>query len=530
MNKNSLIFLFSLSFLLASCGSASLVSTPIENIDSIPLKILPLEDEEKKLWIHKDLIQDTLPGMSVEKAYKDLIQNKKGSTVVVAVIDSGVDIEHEDLRDVIWTNDDEVPGNGIDDDQNGFVDDVHGWNFIGGMVAANMELTRILKKDDDNSEQYQKAKAERENKLAETESQKKQVDYMIEMIPRAEKKIKEHLKKDEFTENDLKAIQSEDPEINEARGLLLFLKANNLDLESALEYQKYLNDRVEYHYNLDFDDRAVLGDDPNDLSDTNYGNPNVTGPVLKEAEHGTHVSGIIAAKRNNGVGFNGVANNVKIMVIRAVPNGDEYDKDVALAIRYAVDNGAKIINTSFGKGYSPHQNWVAEAIQYAAKKDVLIVNAAGNDGKNIDLTDNPIYPNDVLDGGLEISNSFLTVGALDPEYGGEMISSFSNYGKKNVDVFAPGSDVWSCEPNNKYGFASGTSMAAPAVSGIAALIRSYYPKLSAADVKKIIMCSGLPIKKSVVVGEKKEVVSFSSTSKSGTMVNAYNALYLASKK
>jgi subtilisin family serine protease len=529
MNKNLFLITLLSSLLLAGCGSTSLVSIPKENIDSVPLKIIPLEEDEKKQWSHKDLIKDTIPGMSVEKAYAELLQNKKGAKVVVAVIDSGIDIEHEDLRDVIWKNSDEIPNNGKDDDQNGYIDDIHGWNFIGDMTGATFELTRILKKGDDGSKEYQKAKAERERKLASSSAQKKQVDYIVNAIPDAETTIKDHLKKDSFSADDLNAIQSDDPKVNEAKGLLLFLKSNNLDLEGAMDYQKYLADQVNYHYNLDFDDRAILGDDPDDLSDTDYGNANVIGPDKKEADHGTHVSGIIAAKRNNGVGIDGIANNVEIMAIRAVPNGDEYDKDVALAIRYAVDNGAQIINTSFGKGYSPQKEWVTEAIQYAAKKDVLIINAAGNDSKNIDLEDNPIYPNDQL-GGVSVSNSFLTVGALASEYGGEMVSSFSNYGKENVDVFAPGSDVWSCKPNNEYDFASGTSMAAPAVSGVAALARSYYPKLTAAEVKMILMNSGLPIKKTVVVGEDGNAVPFSSISKSGSMVNAYNALVLASKK
>jgi subtilisin family serine protease len=530
MNNTSYFFSFFSIIFLVGCGSTSLVSTPKENIDVIPLKIVPLEESQKKHWGHLDLIKDTVPGMSVEKAYEELLKDKTGKTVVVAVIDSGIDIEHEDLRDVIWTNSDEIPDNGIDDDQNGYIDDVNGWNFIGTMTGANYELTRILKLGDDGSELYQKAKKEREKKLEDTYAQKKQVDYIVEMIPPAQKLIRQHLQKEDFTEDDLKGIESDNQEIKEAQGLLMFLAANNLTLEGAVEYQNYLNDRVDYHFNLDFDDRKQLGDDPNDITDTDYGNPNVVGPDKKEADHGTHVSGIIAAKRNNGIGINGIANNVLIMPIRAVPNGDEYDKDVALAIRYAVDNGAAIINTSFGKGYSPHPEWVYDAIRYAAKNDVLIVNAAGNDAKNIDLAEDPIYPNDQTIGGDEISNTFLTVGALSHRYGGEMVSSFSNYGKINVDVFAPGSDIWSCKPNNTYEFASGTSMAAPAVSGVAALIRSYYPHLSAAEVKTLLMNSGMPVKKQVVVGEKDSAVSFDSLCKSGAIVNAYNALVLASKK
>jgi len=251
-------------------------------------------------------------------------------------------------------------------------------------------------------------------------------------------------------------------------------------------------------------------------------------PKKEGIDHGTHVSGIIAAERNNGKGINGVAQNVKIMAIRAVPDGDEYDKDIALAIRYATDNGAKIINTSFGKSYSTHPEWVWDAIKYAAEKDVLIVNAAGNSGEDLDVETS--YPNDQKNNGEEISNNFLTVGALNYQYGPNLVAEFSNYGKSNVDVFAPGVKIWSTMPNNKYDYSQGTSMASPAVAGIAALIRSYYPTLKAAQVKQIIMDSGIPVKTQVVVPEKPaEVKDFSALSKSGKIVNLYNALILAAK-
>ena len=245
--------------------------------------------------------------------------------------------------------------------------------------------------------------------------------------------------------------------------------------------------------------------------------------------HGTHVSGIIAAERNNGIGINGVANNVLIMPVRAVPDGDEYDKDVALGIRYAVDNGAKVINTSFGKAFSTNPEWVIDAIKYAAKHDVLIVNAAGNDGINLD--EKRIYPNDQTpDNPQEISNNFLTVGALNYEYGSNLVAGFSNYGKTNVDVFAPGTKIWSTTPNNSYKFLQGTSMAAPAVAGVAAMIREFYPKLTAGQVKQIIINSGLPVSASVIVGgDENNVQKFSELSTSGRIVNLYNALILASQ-
>jgi subtilisin family serine protease len=288
----------------------------------------------------------------------------------------------------------------------------------------------------------------------------------------------------------------------------------------------YYSSQLDNHLNMNGKFRAVLGDDPNDLKDTNYGNNNVIGPDKDEALHGTHVAGIIAAERDNGVGMNGIANNVKIMGVRAVPDGDEYDKDVALAIRYAVDNGAKVINTSFGKYYSPHADWVRDAIAYAGKKDVLIVNAAGNEG--LDLDENTVYPNDQINNGEEVSDTFLTVGALNFTYGPEMIAGFSNYGKINVDVFAPGVKIYSTIPKNQYRHLQGTSMAAPNVAGVAALIRSYYPKLKAAQVKQILMNSGTPLTTSVVLGGADDnKKSFSEITTSGRMVNAYYALRMA---
>jgi subtilisin family serine protease len=238
------------------------------------------------------------------------------------------------------------------------------------------------------------------------------------------------------------------------------------------------------------------------------------------------VSGIIAAKRHNGIGINGAANRVKIMAIRNTPSGDEYDKDVALGVYYAVDNGAKVINMSFGKQFSPHSNWVRDAISYAAKNDVLIVAAAGNDAQNTDEIN--YFPNDQIDNGEEVSNTFLKVGSIGPKYGSTMVASYSNYGKNTVDVFAPGSEIYSTYPKESYEFASGTSMAAPLVSGVAALVFSQYPSLSAAQVKQLLVSSGIPINKKVSL-ENGAVVPFDELSKSGKLVNTYNALLMASK-
>lgn len=533
--SKSLLLPVSAALLLAGCGTTAIVSTPIENIDSVPLKVADLNDDEFKTWPHADLIADTIPGMSVNKAYEELLKGREGVKVIVGVVDSGVDIEHEDLKDVLWTNEKEVPGNGIDDDSNGYIDDVYGWNFLGDVLHENLEYVRILKKGDDGSETYKNAKAEYEKERQEAQLNKTQYEQILQMVENADATIQEELGKEDYTREDLEKLPSSKLNLLQARAVLNNVLSVDPSLSTVMEVKEELKEGIEYftnqlNYNLnpDFDGREVLGDNPDDINDTGHGNNNVTGPDKEEAKHGTHVSGIIAASRNNGIGMNGVANNVKIMAVRAVPNGDEYDKDIALAIRYAVDNGARIINTSFGKYYSTHPEWVRDAIKYAAEKDVLIVNAAGNESKDLDKTN--VYPNDAVDNDAEISDNFLTVGALDYTYGPEMIAKFSNYGKNNVDVFAPGTKIWSTIPGNKYKFEQGTSMASPEVAGVAALIRSYYPELTAPQVKKIIMHSGLAATTNVILeGDSEKKQPFSEISRSGRMVNAYNAIIMADK-
>jgi subtilisin family serine protease len=285
---------------------------------------------------------------------------------------------------------------------------------------------------------------------------------------------------------------------------------------------------LNYNLNKDFDGRKVVGDNPEDIKDRKYGNNIVYGPDKKEALHGTHVAGIIAQARNNNLGGDGIANNVEIMAVRCVPNGDEYDKDIALGIRYAVDNGAKVINGSFGKNYSPHKQWVYDAIKYAESKDVLFVHAAGNDAKDIDVE--PNFPNDSDDKKIEFASNVITVGALNYEYGEKVIANFSNYGKLNVDVYSPGVQIYATTPNNEYKYEQGTSMAAPNVAGVAAMIRSYFPNLSAKEVKNILMNSGTSIPENVIVGgNPDDKRAFDSLSKSGKIVNAYSAFKLAEK-
>ncbi|GGG38656.1 peptidase S8 [Croceivirga lutea] len=519
------------SAILFGCGATNLVSTPVENIDTVPLKVAELTEYEKKNWGHLDLIKDTIPGMSVDKAYNEIIKNKKGKTVIVAVLDAGVDLDHEDLDDVLWVNKDEIAGNGIDDDNNGYVDDIHGYNFLGESYNEQLEYARILRLQLGDATMQANAKAELEKEYNESLANKQQYEQIYQVVSNAHEAVSKHLGKVDYTKTELAALEAKTEEMQQNKSVLtqMFQYSDNMNtfVDEIKDGVAYFTEKLNYNLNIDFNGREVVGDNPYDINDTQYGNGNPDAR-LEDESHGTHVAGIIAAERNNGKGVNGVANNVQIMSIRAVPNGDEYDKDIALGIRYAVDNGAKIINCSFGKSFSPYAEWVWDAIKYAASKDVLIVHAAGNDGNNIDLQSNPNYPNDHKMGATEISDNVIEVGALAPSYGSNMVATFSNYGATNVDVFAPGDDVYSTMPESKYEYQGGTSMAAPAVAGVAALILSQYPSLNATQVKHILMQSGLSSKAQVLPGgDASKAKPFTQLSKSGTMVNAYNALILA---
>ena len=523
----------SLSILLVGCGATTLVSTPVENIDAVPLKITELTETQQKTWGHADLIADTIPGMSVDKAYKEIIKNRKGKKVIVAVVDSGIDLEHEDLDDVLWTNTGERPNNGKDDDGNGYVDDIHGYNFLGESYNEQLEYARMLRLNVGDASARAKARLLLDKEYPEAVQNKQQYEQILQVVKNADEAVQKALGKQVYSKEDLQSIEAKTEQMQQNIAVLNQMFSFGDDIPSVIDELNdgitYFSEQVNYNLNKDFDGRKPVGDDPYNFSDKSYGNGNPKNRVDSES-HGTHVAGIIAAERNNGKGVNGVANNVRIMSLRAVPNGDEYDKDIALAIRYAADNGAKIINCSFGKSFSPNAEWVYDAIKYAASKDVLIVHAAGNDGNDLDSPDNPNFPNDHKYAGSEISNNVITVGALTSKYGSEMVAGFSNYGAQNVDVFAPGAKVYSTMPNNSYDFQGGTSMAAPAVAGIAALIRSYYPQLSASQVKQVLMQSGLSTKASVIVsGDASKATTFNTISKSGKMANAYNALLLADK-
>ena len=523
------------ALVLASCGASKSASNTALLYETAPLNIqkkAPINESDIKRWSHLDIVKDTIPGMSVDKAYAELLKNKKSVKVIVGIVDSGVDIEQEDLKSVIWTNKKEIPGNGIDDDKNGYIDDIHGWNFLGDITKENIEYERIIvNKNLVDDATYQEAKALNDKKIVTSTNGKARLEEMASDASKADAVLTKYLGKTGYSIEEVNAITSPDAEISKSK--IMIQRVNSFGMtvpEFKTEVQKELDgyNNVINGDNLKTNYRKVLGDNPDDITDTKYGNNNVMGPDKEGILHGTHVAGIVAQVRYNNIGGDGIANNVEILVVRAVPDGDEYDKDIALGIRYAVDNGAKVINGSFGKSFSPHKQWVYDAIKYAESKDVLIVHAAGNDAKDIDYENN--YPNDSDDKKTEFADNLITIGAINYDYGNKIVARFSNFGKLNVDVFAPGVKIYASTPNNTYKFLQGTSMASPNVAGVAALIRSYYPKLSAKQVKHILMDSGIAITTDVIVGGKpSDVRPFANLSKSGKIVNAYNALLMAEK-
>ncbi len=502
-----------------------------------------------KNWFLLDPQTDSVQGVSAEKAYSTLLQGQPSKTILVAVIDSGIDIDHEDLKSVIWTNEKEIAGNGVDDDKNGYIDDVHGWNFIGGKDGnvnadtyeltreymrmekkfAALDTTRLTKKLATEFAAFKTIKIKYEKLKAKNEQQYSLYSNMYRNVRQSVDTIKARLKTDTLTPELVKNFESNDPRLLFAKGFILNMYKNSgddADIETFISQVKegvdYYEVIVKYGYNRDFDSRQIVGDNYADLYERGYGNNDVEGP---DPTHGTHVAGIIGADRKNDIGIKGIADNVKIMPIRAVPNGDERDKDIANAIIYAVDNGAKIINMSFGKSFSPEKEAVDRAVRYAATKGVLLIHAAGNDGSNIDMDKN--FPTKKFLNGKEAKN-WIEVGASAWGANDEFVGSFSNYGKKMVALFAPGVDVYSTVPNNQYKNESGTSMASPSTTGVAALLWSYFPDLTMEQVKDILLKSTRKFDNlKVLKPGSKDVILFSELSSTGGVVNAFEAVKMA---
>lgn len=508
---------------------------------------------------------DTTNGANVTPIYENNLIKLPDNKIIVAVIDGGVDPDHEDLKNVLWTNSDEVPGNSQDDDQNGYADDIHGWNFIGGPDGRNVnqdtyevtrQFVRLRKKFGDTDPLTLNKKEKKE--YAKYLTYKKKVEEEAE---KAKKQYEEIAQQKVFINNFLAMTQSvvgENKEISVKSVEEMKEKSGNENtqvlavLENILQntgqsfsnyaaFESFIMDDIEkgeahfesafkYGYNPDFNPRGIVQDDYENKNQRYYGNPDIAGP---DPFHGTFVAGIIGADRHNDKGMKGISDQVQIMGVRVVPDGDERDKDVANGIIYAVNNGAKVINMSFGKGISPDKDVVDKAVKYAVKKDVLLVHAAGNSSENIDQEEN--YPNSLYEkrgffGKKKYAKGWIEVGALSRLADENSVASFSNYGQKTVDIFAPGHQVYSTAPGDEYKFASGTSFASPVVAGIAAIIRANFPSLSAEEVKEIIMQSGDTIPGLIIQPGTDEKVDFKTLSVSGKRINAYKAYQLAARK
>jgi subtilisin family serine protease len=500
-------------------------------------------------WFNLSFKETGVRGVGTERTYNELTKGRKADTVIVAVLDGGVDYKHEDLAPVMWVNRKEIPGNKIDDDKNGYVDDIHGWNFLGNADGRNvqfdqLELTRQLKllsarfknktatdisaADQADYQRYIKMKADFDKEVVEYNKYLDQVRGVKKKLDGMEADIKKQRKVENVAYADFAAYNPSE-EYQKFHSMLKLLVVK--DDESWTSFRSEINEgytqlynRVHYHLDLDYDSRSIVGDNYEDASEQYYGNNDVKGP---DASHGTHVAGIIAGVRDNGVGIKGVCAFVKIMGVRCVPDGDERDKDVANAIRYAVDNGAKIINMSFGKAYSHNKGIVDDAVRYAQSKGVLLIHAAGNDSKNTDVED--VFPNnDFLSGGA--ADNWMEIGALSWKPKKQAVAPFSNYGSKEVDVFSPGVDLNSCKVDGGYIPQSGTSMAAPVCAGVAAVLKAYYPNLTPQQIKQIIENSSdksLAKKRVVKPGEKRKKVKFKKLSRTGGIVDLYAAFQMA---
>ncbi|WP_124019593.1 S8 family serine peptidase, partial [Flavobacterium sp. HTF] len=523
---------------------------------------------ELQTWYQKDYLTDSIPGISLDKWFK---QNKKksGREVIVAVIDTQVDINHEDLKDQFWTNQKEIPNNNIDDDNNGYVDDIHGWNFTSNkkgdyITWGNFESVRFIRQWDPlfkekkeeqikpediaNYKEYQRAVKVNDKENIYYNRWLSGLNHSVSIFPLVKDTLKHFFPKEDYTYKQLDSLykkhklndktyrQRRESDDRDLGALIFYMMINMEDNESTLEAlkgsQAELDSIVNKNLNKNFNDRIIIGDNP-DVLEKGYGSGNVsiTKKGLKNIQgHATKVTGIIAANRQNAIGVNGVAPNVKIMPLNISYSGDENDKDIAMAIYYAVDNGAKVINMSFGKEFSVHQQWVSDAFKYAEKHDVLLVHGSGNERFNVD--ENPYYPSDnSFDETPEVSANFINVGSTSARLDKTFVSAFSNYGKKNVDLFAPGEQIYTTTLGNTYKSDSGTSLAAPIVSGTAALIWSFYPNLTAIEIKQIIIDSGTTYNIEVTTpGTKDKLIAFSELSKSGKVLNVYNAMKLAEQR
>jgi len=542
------LFIILCCCVIVACASSKAILKKPQIITVSFAKKQPLTKEEKQNWHFKDIYTDSIPGISLDKAYQELLKNKQGNTIIVAVVDTELDIDHEDLKKQIWVNKDEIPNNHIDDDDNGYIDDINGWNFIANNHGESTKYlhfssVRIIKKFDslfknksmsdfktkkdvDNYKIYKRAKKQYNFLVKQAIQDIDYIKFLEDNYSPAHKLVYKYFPNKDYTISQLDSLYKlKDSKGDKKEAALIYYVADfmkyNLSKEWMQKYRRNADAKIDKILNLDtYNEREIIGDNPNDLNDSIYGGNNVIG-IVKESYHSTQVTGVL---------LSGMAKyNLKIMPVCISTNGDELDKDIAIAIHYAVNNGAKVINMSFGKEFSLNQKWVSDAFKYAENNGVLIVSSAGNESTNLATDGNNHYPNDEYNN-KEVVNNFIKVAASSYKVNENLAAVFTNYGKDDIDIFAPGVEIYTTQPNDKYIFNRGTSLAAPIVSKIAALIFSYYPNLTAPEVKQIIVESGVSYNIMVnkpSTNKEKELVPFISLSKSGKIVNAYNALLLA---
>ena len=516
--------------------------------DSYSQKKEELTKDELKTWFEKDLLLDSIPGISLQRAYDSILKDKKGKEVIVAIIDTELDINHEHLKNNIWVNADEIPNNGKDDDQNGYVDDINGWNFIGNLEGdqvfySSMEFVRIIQKyrdvfevenPDKNNPNYQiylDAKEYYDKKLKGQQSIVKHGNFLYTGYPKAKAAMKKLYPNEDYTTKELDSIYETNKTSNPtlAKNAYFISDVIKYDLTEKWihNYKRDADGKLNYSYDLNYFDKENIDSFPEDINYISYGNP-IINKHLDEFYHGTLIAGLVTGE-NGTNSFKGINPYAKIMTVSITSNGNEHDKDIAVAIKYAVDNGAKVINMSFGKDFSLHREWVFKAFQYAEKNNVLIISSCGNSTYNLN-TFNNYYPVDNIDNGKEVSDNFLLVGSSCYLTTNKLLSYYSNYGNVDVDMFAPGQDVYSTKPYNEYDFDSGTSLSSAITTGVASLLLSHYPDLTAIEVKQILMNSGLSFDLEVTTStkeDKEKTTPFNQLSKSGRILNAYNALIMA---
>ena len=533
--KNILFFLIFISLI----GCAKKV-TPYIYEENRPRKIQVITENQKKNWQYLDIKKDTILGTSLLNAYKEIIKSKRGADIIIAVLDTEFDIEHEGIRNNIWFNKKEIQDNGIDDDRNGYVDDINGWNFVANekgesIINSSYECTRILRffKNNPVNNSKDSLLLDKATKLQDEINktflaQKGSVDYYKSVFPRCYKTIRQFFPNGNYTKKQIDSLfqfyqKKGDKILYNELYFLNELKKVDVDstwVSNTINSFDYDSQTI---YNDNYNEKSITKDDEFNVSDSVYGSGNVS-KFAKKTWHGTQILGLV-----NSCLIDNKHNKVKIMpIVLSGIEGEDNNKDILISFKYAISNGAKVINISSGKHLSLHPEWLKEALLYAEKKDVLVITSAGNSSKNIDIEHRYLLDYDEKTG-KEFCNNLIKVGGTSYNIGKNLPMQSSNYGQNSVDIFAPSEDIYVPDATLGYTFNSGTSLACAITSGIAGLIRSYYPNLSASQVKEIILKSGISYDLKVQVpGEEEGVLKpFSEMSKSGKVVNAYNALLMA---